>query len=255
MNIRELTEYTKVIEKLGPDIIWEPFAGTPDLVNEFNSLFQRVEESMEWPKERNHEKGALLESMVRFIFQRFQMVASIERNERTTDNEIDLNIEFSEYLSPEFIKRHKCKIICECKNVKSKSIDVGQVVKLVNLCKMNTAGLGIFISIKGLGGQKWRFAEGKRKKLWLSEQIPIISFKLDELKKLTTPGYNFYTEIKRKYSLLVDEVEDDSPNVQDPDFLTHLDQTVRTLKKLGLLLDDEYTNVINRINDKYGSNL
>ncbi|MDL0413704.1 hypothetical protein QQP00_00190, partial [Clostridioides difficile] len=67
------------------------------------------------------------------------------------------------------------------KNWKSRKVDVGMVSKLAEICNKNNAGLGIFISLNGLTGKGWQYAEGKRRKLYLSDKMPIISFTVDEI--------------------------------------------------------------------------
>lgn len=252
----ELADFRKAIEKFDDNIMWEPFFEDSTVIRQFDSLINLIWESADWPKKRNREKGDILEQLTRLIFSRFQFVSRIERNEHTEDNEIDLVVDFVDP-SPDFIVRQKSKLICECKNVKSKSIDVGQVVKLFELCRHNESKLGIFISLMGLGGKqnKWRYAEGKRRKLWLRDQLAIISFTVDEIHKLKEPGINFYTEIKKKYRRLIDDVEDDSPilgkSKMDPELVSHLYCTMDSLKRFDLLTEEEYVRVCERVKQRY----
>lgn len=230
------------------------------LVDEFNKALQLVKDSETWPRERNKEKGNALEELVKFIFNRFSIIESIERDKHTNDNEIDIHVDFNKNLMITFFTDIKGKLICECKNT-DKSVDVGMVSKLVELCNKNHAGLGIFISIKGLskgrGGSLWKYAEGKRRMLYLSTAIPIISFKLDEIECLDKEGNNFYTMIKKKLSYLIDEIKEDSTTLElikkeEGDFKEYLYANLNALQQLDLISMDEKVEIIDRIKQKYG---
>lgn len=256
MNIKELTDFKELVNKLNDDYFWVPFFNDPTKTNEFNDLLFLVKDSCNWPKEKNKEKGSLLESLAKLIINRFVVLETIDTNYSTNDNEIDIVVKFNEKAAPGFIINRNCKFIIECKNVTTKRVDVGNVSKLVELCDKNRAGLGIFISLRGISGNKWRYAEGKRRKLFLSTKIPIISFTLDEIMQCNEQGINFYSLIIKKYNLLVDELEDDSAQIyktkeNDPDFITHLYDTIKTLHKFELLTTDETTAIVKRINKRY----
>ena len=255
LNTMPFDSIQDVIENAGDNTIWRPFYKNLVEVDTFNTFIAAIEESRTWPAKRNKEKGNLLEDLMKFIFKRFPNILGVSRA-ITTDNEIDLDIKFNETLSPQFVQDKKCYFICECKNMVSSSISVGMVTKLVELCAANKAGIGIFVSLKGIGGSGWRFGEGKRRKLFLKTSIPIISFTLDEIKTLAQPGINFYSLVKNKYRLLVDELDFDGQVIgahsQDsPDFVQLLQETVQSLHKIDILTNDECTKLLQRIEEKY----
>ncbi|MBP2646196.1 MAG: hypothetical protein H6Q75_1636 [Firmicutes bacterium] len=244
-----------VMENAGDDTIWRPFYNDGAEIDRFISFIDAVEKSKSWPAIRNKEKGNLLEDLMKFVFSRFVNVISVSRA-LTTDNEIDLDVKFNEILSPQVVQDLKCYFICECKNMVSSSISVGMVTKLVELCKSNMAGIGIFVSLKGIGGKGWRYGEGKRKKLFLKTSIPIVSFTLDEIKTLVEPNANFYSLIKKKYRLLVDELDYDGQAIgeyakDDPDFVQVLKDTVKSLQEVELLTKSECAEILQRISIKY----
>lgn len=260
MNHQGLDSLKDIINRLGDDSYWEPFCNDEKLVDEFNKKLQLVKASQSWPKEKNKEKGNALEELVKFIFSRFTIIESIERDKHTNDNEIDIHVDFNKNLMNIFFTDIKGKLICECKNT-SKSVDVGMVSKLVELCDKNHAGLGIFISLKGLskgrGGSLWKNAEGKRRKLYLSTAIPIISFKLNDIECLGEEGNNFYTMIKQKVSYLIDEIKEDSTTLEllkkeEGDFKEYLYGNLNALEHLNLISTDEKVEIIGRIKRKYG---
>lgn len=251
-----LEELHHAMLNVGDNPIWRPFYKDQALVQKFNSLLGKIEESKSWGKKRNKEKGDLLEELMRFICSRFSNVYSFSQA-RTTDNEIDLDIRFNEVLSTPFIKDTNSYFICECKNKSSASVDVGMVSKLVELCQSNGAGLGMFVSHKGVSGSGWKYGEGKRRKLYLSTGIRIISFKIEELKSLINEGVNFYTLIKQKSAALVNETEYDGPSLKgvkrdNPEFSKFLIDTVNEMKKLNVITEDESSQIIGRIKTRYG---
>lgn len=260
MSNKELDKLQDILNKLGDNNYWEPFYDDEVLVDEFNNKLQLVKDSRTWAKERNKEKGNALEELVKFIFNRFSIIESIERDKNTNDNEIDIHVDFNKNLMITFFSEIKGKLICECKNI-DKTVDVGMVSKLVELCDKNHAGLGVFISLKGLSkgrsGSLWKYAEGKRRKLFLSTGIPIISFKLDEIECLNEEGNNFYTMIKQRLSYLIDEIQEDSTILElikkeEGDFKEYLYSNLNSLEQLGLINMEEKEMIIDRIKEKYG---
>ena len=240
------------------DFYWNPFCKDEEAVKEFEKKIALVEESRSWPKERNDEKGTALEELMKFIFNRFINIGSIERDKLTTDNEIDVYIDFNKNLINIFLSNIKGKILCECKNI-ANSIDVGMVSKLSELCEKNQSGLGIFISNKGLSkgrsGSMWKNAEGKRRKLYLSNKIPIISFTLDEIKQLKYEGINFFTIIKNKVNYLIDEIDDCTISLpgldEESEYIQYLHGNLNHLNHMGFLTDEESEAIKLRIKQKY----
>lgn len=255
IKLMPLDDLHEVMKNAGDDSIWRPFLNNCEALTIFQQHIQLIEESKVWPKSRNKEKGDLLEALMQFVFSRFVNVFSFSRA-NTTDNEIDLNVKFNESLSTPFISEIKSYLICECKNMISSSVDVGMVTKLVELCSSNRAGLGMFISIKGISGQGWKYGEGKRRKLFLSDKIPVISITFDEIKTLASPDVNFYTIIQKKYRQLVDEMEYDGQSISgisscDPDFIQILKDTITSLVQIGILSKEERELALERIKERY----
>lgn len=256
MKLDDLRDF---LSNFTDDMFWIPFYDDEALVEEFDRKVLLVEESFDWPKERNKEKGNALEELMKFIFSRFENIDEIERDRNTVDNEIDIYISFNPNLMNIFFQGIKGKMLCECKNIKS-SVDVGMVSKLSELCEKNNSGLGIFVSIKGLSkgtsGSLWKNAEGKRRKLYLVNKIPIISFTLDEVKLLKNEGVNFYTIIQQKVSYLVDEVDDCTISLpklsEETEYMNYLYENIKYLEKIELITNNEKKMITDRIRNKYG---
>jgi hypothetical protein len=237
-------------------VFWKNLISKEDF-EEFDKHIEIIEESQNWDRKLNWKKGGVLEDFAVFLFNRFQDV-QVEKNKRPGDNETDIETQMGEKPKPLFIKQVIGQnIICECKNKKTSSVDVGMVSKLAEILPNRDCKFGIFISILGIGGYGWRYGEGKRKKIMYKERLPIISFTVDELKGLRN-GRNFYTMIKNKYRALLDEVDDDSADIPDVDhreYRKRINEFVEHLKKTSLLNEQDYKNVRSRIIEKYGEGI
>ena len=87
-----------------------------------------------------------------------------------------------------------------------------------------------------------------------SEQLPIISFTVDELKSLRG-GQNFYTMIREKYYALVDEVDDetaDIPEQQHYEYKKRLKEILDHLVKCGIAAEEDYSRIYGNLILKYG---
>lgn len=261
MNITSLEDYThleKIIDGMDDmkfdNFFWKTLNGDSEALQKFDAYMVKIEGSKTWDRKMNQKKGAILEDFAMFLFSRFQDVKT-EKNKRPGDNETDIEVTMSQKVASPFIKNIiGNKIICECKNKKSSSIDVGVVVKLAEILPTRGSNFGVFISLMGMGGYAWRFGEGKRKKIMYSTQAPLISFKVDELNKIRD-GYNFYTMIREKYYSLLDEVDDETsglPVEESEDFELYTRQMVQHLKKCDLISESDSHEINEKITKRYG---
>ncbi|MFC5735970.1 hypothetical protein, partial [Cytobacillus gottheilii] len=188
--------------------IWEPIQEGEKA--HFQELVNEVKYTLE--KGTKKEKGDSMEDLMTYVYGRF-LIAHVEPNVYKGDNQIDHIIEFIDGLLPNFVQNHiGIRAIGESKNHKE-SISVRDVTDLVELLRSKKAKLGIFSSYKsfsrGRNKSPWINAEGKRRKLAISnnnEKI-IIGFTIEELESLLEK--NFYTMLKQKYFALIDEIDDD----------------------------------------------
>ncbi len=255
MTTIDFDSLQRFLKQIDDNSIWQPFYEDHKRLETFIDTCNEIRKSEHWGKERNKEKGILLEKLMKQVFERFVFIKHIEHDKLAGDNEVDLYIHLNDNIPLEFITSVKKCIICECKNVWNSSIDVGIVSKLSELCETRGSGLGIFVSIKGISGRSWVYGEGKRRKLYIKTGIPIISFTLNEIEQLQYKGYNFYTLIRRKMNELIDEVEFDGDKLvrlkNTGDFVETLIHNVESFKKIGLLTEEETINVMQRIEEKY----
>ncbi|WP_281998501.1 hypothetical protein [Priestia flexa] len=245
-----------LLAQLDDSQIWNPITINPSVEKKFDDLVKEVQDSKNWPQERNHEKGKLLEKLVGLILNQFQ-VATIDSDFTIQDNQIDHEIIFHDQYNANFIKQVGSVAVCECKNEKSK-VDVSYMAKLIELCECRNARFGIFVSLKGLTGKGWIHAEGKRKKNFLRKGIGIIHFTFDELK--TLKQNNFYTLMKHKFKLLVDEVDEEFDDIYDAgqhtkeeklSFDNRIKHNIKELLRLELITNDDYTNICKKVDSIY----
>ena len=254
MDFKDFDELEAYINKFDDNFFWKPINSEEQSVQEFDRLFQLVQESQGWGKQLNWKKGRVLEDLAVFLFSRFSG-ASVQMNARPADNESDVEVQLSNKIRPVFMNDYiGPKIVCECKNHKSKSIDVGMVSKLAELLPLRGARFGVFISILGIGGYEWRYGEGKRKKIFLKEEKPLISFRVSELGSLRE-GANFYTMIQQKVRALYDEVDDESPDFPPPghkEYSKRMLEIINHLKKCDIISAEESLKISDRILSLYG---
>lgn len=248
------SDLNSIINSFDDNNFWEPLHNDEDALNEFDEHMKNIEESKTWPKNLNAKKGKVLEDLAVFLFKRFYDT-KVTQNNRVGDNETDIEAALSDKIRPQFMNDYMGpKIICECKNKKSSSIDVGMVTKLAELVDKRQGKMGIFISILGVGGYGWRYGEGKRKKLMYKDRLAIISFKIEDLKRLRE-GSNFYTMIKEKVNALVDEVEDNSPDIpnqQHYEYSKRIFEVFSHLKECEIMSKEEMDYFQDKVINKYG---
>lgn len=156
------------------------------------------------------EKGDLLENIACLILATEFSIFDIARNIRTSTNEIDLLITWSakskmvnlnnvyNFLGDEFL--------CECKNY-SKKIDVTYIGKFYSLLKTSGMKFGVLFSVFGITGSKWDNGVGLIKKIALKDDIYIIDFNLNDVKKIILNNDNFFSIVENKYLSLKADID------------------------------------------------
>lgn len=222
----ETVPYNIYLNNSSDDKIWKPIKSKKD-VSQFDSLYTEFIDSRK--SGSKSEKGNSLEKLMNFIYNRFTCISYIN-NLHTKDNQIDHMIFFEDGATPTFIHHNVGLVMVgESKN-HSKSISTREVADLCELLRDRNSKLGIFTSHNSFsrGSQSlWCRAEGKRRKLALATNRYIIGFNANELKSLKSK--NFYTMIKQKHQLLIDELDD---NYDEDESLEHHDNLHEALIKL-----------------------
>lgn len=158
------------------------------------------------------KKGKLLEDLTKELFiNQCENLFTCIKNCRTSTNEIDLLIEWSENARNLLInlvyKFFGDSFICECKNY-NKAVNVTYVGKFCSLLSISNVNLGIMISWNGVTGRsKWSDAKGLIKKIGLKENIYIIVIDKNDILELCEKKKNLFTLVKDKYNALKYDIE------------------------------------------------
>jgi len=150
-------------------------------------------------------KGDILESLSKYLLNISGGIFDIDKNLRTSTNEIDLLVKLNSkglLLSSINIidKRFSC-FISECKNYKT-AIGVTHIGKFCSLLLSTQVKLGIVFSYHGVTGNGWNYAAGLIKKFYLSkenigERFCIIDFNVSDFIRIKH-GDNFFQIINEK---------------------------------------------------------
>lgn len=160
----------------------------------------------------NTEKGKLLEKLSGILFQESsQKLFCVRNNCRTSTNEVDSLIEWTEYARISGLcNAYPCfsdSFICECKNYKGQ-VDVTYVGKFCSLLVVSNIKLGIMISWEGITGRnKWEAAKGLVKKIALSEKIYIIVLDKKDLREIYENKNNIFSLVHEKYLALKADID------------------------------------------------
>ena len=157
-------------------------------------------------------KGNALEELVQTMFLNGDNpLLAITRNCRTSTNEIDLLIDWSDFAR----KSRCCSIyeelsdgfICECKYYNEK-VSVTYIGKFYSLLKMANIKIGLFFSWKGItGSSSWRDAKGLIKKIALKDDIYILDFDSNEYEKIYKKEESIFNIIHNKYICLKNDID------------------------------------------------
>ena len=156
----------------------------------------------------SQEKGELLEKLASSLFN--SDLFCVRRNCRTSTNEIDALIDWSEKarlfgLNSTFLFLGEL-FLCECKNYK-KSIGVTYIGKFASLLSTTRTSTGIMVSWEGVSGQNWRYGSGLIKKLALAEQKEILVVDKYDLGHIRNGSSNLLKILYEKHLSLVTDID------------------------------------------------
>jgi|SRR5699024_5939936 len=242
--------YNQFINNADDNFVWQEIKSEEDK--------KMLNEKLELSKQHlitgtKRQKGDSFEDLMKFIYERFTCVNSIS-NQYKGDNQIDHIIEFLDQMTPTFIHWNIGPVLVgESKN-QNKSIGSRDVADLAELLRSKNSNLGIFTSALPFskGKTMWKYAEGKRRKIALSNKKYIIGFTIDELSTLLD-GKNFYTMIQQKYKALVDDINDDLTNEGcNIPYQDQLHNSLYQLKSLEIITNEIYESGKETIIKEYG---
>ncbi|PAE86887.1 hypothetical protein [Shouchella clausii] len=162
--------------------------------------------------ETNHfstekEKGDALELLTRETLKALKFFDALP-NIHSSTNEIDFLCKLS---APGNIAKSKGyfrfenDFLIECKNY-ARPVDVTYVGKFASLLISHSKKFGILVSKKGVTGSGWSDAYGWTKKLYLKHDLLIISFTLNDFRKLTN-NESFFEIIEQKKMDIINDTD------------------------------------------------
>lgn len=161
------------------------------------------------PIDLKQKKGESLEALASYLVEISGSLFTVERNLRTTTNEIDqifiLNPKGKALVSAGILDKKFEKFLGECKNY-NKAIDVTYVGKFCSLLLTNQIKLGIMFSYYGVSGSGWKDASGLIKKFYLhkerlEDRYCIIDFSKKDFEAVDA-GKNFLEIVTNKLQAL-----------------------------------------------------
>ena len=173
--------------------------------------FKTLYDSIEAGNLDIREKGRKLEELSALIFQKsVSGLFNVYKNCRTSTNEIDLLIEWTENARLANISNafpcFGAMFLCECKNYKG-TVSVTYVGKFYSLMSMTETDLGIMISWDGVSGRgPWNDSLGLIKKIALREKKYIIVIDKDDLKNIYDKKASVFSIVNDKYLALKNEI-------------------------------------------------
>ncbi|MEN3822209.1 hypothetical protein V8V48_05390 [Staphylococcus xylosus] len=188
------------------------FARIEDIDNQFvldNNKYAELIDDLEKMRDievTSKDKGEKLEKLLVKVLEGTNLFKCTV-NIRTSTNEIDIRAEKSvlfNNVKDNYNFNIEDIIYFECKNYK-KPIDVTWTGKFHSLLNASNISLGIFISPKGLTGNKWSDAHGLCKKLYLKTGIKIISITSDDFRSLNKRSLIMI--IKNKIEELTEDID------------------------------------------------
>ena len=175
-----------------------------------HKLFCEMYDSIFKPSTTTKGKGNKLEELAELLFLKaFPNIFDVVRNCRTSTNEIDLIISWTQQangigLTNEFAGLGNT-FLCECKNY-DKKVDVTSIGKFASLLSCSDTHMGVLIAWKGVTGKGWANGNGLIKKLALAERRYIIVITKDDLYAIYCKKTNLFNLLKTKYRALKHDI-------------------------------------------------
>lgn len=177
---------------------------------EFTSLYEAITSG----KLSKEEKGTKLEEITFVLFKKsVSSMFDVYRNCRTSTNEIDLLIRWTENARmSKMDSAFPCfgdSFLCECKNYDGK-VDVTYVGKFCYLMNITNTFLGIMVAWEGITARsKWSDSAGLIKKIALKENRYVIVLDKKDFERIYKKEANLFSIINDKYLALKYEINYD----------------------------------------------
>lgn len=195
MNVdnNEITRALEVFSKINSQYRYEEIcAMPPEKKQEYANLLRHFEDTHQNKHASKADKGKSLEDIVTFLLENTGGLFHVDRNLRTSTNEIDQLLT----LSPNgktlcqygLIDKKLEHFLSECKNYNTR-VGVTYVGKFCSLLITTQTLLGILFSYHGVTGSGWNDGAGLIKKFYLhkehqNERYCILDFNIKDFKKI-----------------------------------------------------------------------
>lgn len=177
---------------------------------EFSALYEAIQNG----NLSTEEKGAKLESLTSLLFEKsVSSMFDVYRNCRTSTNEIDLLIRWTENARMSHMdSSFPCfgeSFLCECKNYEGR-VNVTYVGKFCYLMSVTNTSLGIMVAWEGVTARsKWSDSAGLIKKVALKENRYVIVLDKNDFRRIYERKANIFSIINDKYLALKNEIDYD----------------------------------------------
>jgi len=156
------------------------------------------------------DKGNKLEDLMVLLFVKaFPRVFEVQRNCRTSSNEIDLMINWSQQANLSGISKEFADLgntfLCECKNYEGK-VGVTYIGKFSSLLSCSDTKLGIMVAWDGVTGNGWNAGNGLIKKIALAEKRYILVINKEDLGRIYQKKTNLFELLSQKYRSLKQDI-------------------------------------------------
>lgn len=162
-----------------------------ELLTTFKTLHE-LEDDENTSSNLHNLKGEALEKLVSYLLNISGGIFVVDRNLRTSTNEIDQVVSLNEkgrvLLGHNLINSKLDNFLGECKNY-NKSISVTYIGKFCSLLLTNNTKIGILFSYYGVSGSGWSNGAGLVKKFYLHKEMIedrycIIDFSINEFEAI-----------------------------------------------------------------------
>lgn len=174
--------------------------------------FASVYDKLDSGEVASNKKGKLLEDLIAVLFEEgYPAMFEVRRNQRTSSNEIDLLINWSQSANGHEMqlleKDLGSSFLVECKNYESR-VGVTYLGKFISLMGYTKTKLGIFVAWNGITGSNnsWNDAVGLVKKIALAEEKYILVLSKKDLLKIRQKQTNIFTLLEDKYWALKNDI-------------------------------------------------
>lgn len=209
---RELSRALDVLGQVSDDLRFEKICEmSAEQKTQYKQLllhFKKVN-SVNKKEVSDQQKGEALEELVSYLLKVSGNIFHVDRNLRTTTNEIDHLVSLEQMgkilLGYNLIDKKLGRFLCECKNY-SKTVSVTYVGKFCSLMLTNNVRLGLLFSYHGVSGKGWNAGSGLIKKFYLhkekiDDRYCIIDFSISDFEAVLE-GQNLLQIIKEKITSL-----------------------------------------------------